>query len=63
MPNWSLRVPGCLRSGTAHWVAVFVRSRIGRCSRYAGPEFEQRVAPDFGEVIPWGVVDAYPVSA
>jgi hypothetical protein len=26
-------------------------------------EFEQRVAPSFGEVILWGVVNAYPISA
>lgn len=28
-----------------------------------GPEFEQRVAASFGEVILWRVIDAYAVSA
>jgi hypothetical protein len=28
-----------------------------------GSEFEQRVTPSFGEVILWGVVDSYTVSA
>jgi hypothetical protein len=31
--------------------------------RLRGSEFEQRVAPSFGEVILRGVVDAYAVSA
>ena len=28
-----------------------------------GSELEQRVTPSFGEVILWGVVDSYTVSA
>jgi len=38
-----------------------------RCSRTVirlpGPELEQRVATSFGQVILWGVVDAYPIPA
>src|SRR3954451_20670646 len=53
-----------LTIGEIGWCSAKGRSHAGTSSwSLRGSGFEQRVALGFGEVILWGVVDAYPVSA